>query len=326
MFFVRIAFWTSFKASINNVNRDKVTLFRQDKIQCVAKKKMCGDKERIIIELGPFDNYEIAQVEGVNLLRNLKFQMCKKRIGIDISGQFGILDNEFPLSFFRECQFTLDGLEYWSKKLLKENKITTETIKEDILGLTIHEVNNNLEEYYFIQHGYDLRENDSLELTYTKVVWDAKISTCLSVLNSSELVNDRRLRFLLKIMTIEILVTDEEKKESEYISSIDKLLVEIDKLSIESNMKNKLKSDVGYLKNKSISQKCREVVNKFCSNTKYGDMDGDKLLRKCYSIRSSFVHAGTMCLDDIDNYSKMLHKLVVDILIGYQSEIKNKQS
>lgn len=323
MFFARIAFWSGFKSSINNVNGDKVTLFIQDKIQCVARKKICGDKERIIIELGPFDDYEIAKVEGINLLRNLKFEMCKKRIGINISGQFGILDNEFSLNLFRECEFTQDGLERLREELLSKNKITTETVKEDILGLTIHKVNKNLEEYYFVPHECLVREENSLNLNYRNVVWDDKISTSLSVLNSSELVNDRRLRFLLKIMTIEILVTGEEKKESGYITSIDKLLIEIDKLSIESNMKNKLKSDVGSLKNKSISQKCREIVNKFCSNKKYGDMDGDKLLRKCYSIRSSFVHAGTMSFDDIDSYSKNLHKMVVDVLIGYQSEIKN---
>ena len=249
MFFARISFWIGFKSSINNIKEDKVTSFVRDRVKCVAKKKMYGDKERIIIELGPFDNYEIAQVEGVNLLRNLKFEMCKKRIGIDISGQFGILDNEFSLSFFKECQFTQDGLKYCRQKLFRENKITTEKIKEDILGLTVHEVDNNLEEYYFIPHEYV-----SLELSYDKVIWNDKISTCLSVLNSSELVNDRRLRFLLKIMTIEIIVTEKEKKEFEYIKSIDNLLAEIDKMNIESNLKNKLRSDVGFLKNKSISQ------------------------------------------------------------------------
>ena len=47
-------------------------------------------------------------------------------------------------------------------------------------------------------------------------------------MNTSILINDVRIKFLLKIMAIEVLVSEKEKENEEYVNAIESIMRTID--------------------------------------------------------------------------------------------------
>ena len=71
-------------------------------------------------------------------------------------------------------------------------------------------------------------------------------------MNTSILINDVRIKFLLKIMAIEVLVSEKEKENEEYVNAIESIMRTID---ISTEYGKKLKNDIGRLKNKEHREK-----------------------------------------------------------------------
>ena len=75
--------------------------------------------------------------------------------------------------------------------------------------------------------------------------WSEKLDVALSFLNTSILINDVRIKFLLKIMAIEVLVSEKEKENEEYVNAIESIMRTID---ISTEYGKKLKNNIGRLK------------------------------------------------------------------------------
>ncbi len=79
-----------------------------------------------------------------------------------------------------------------------------------------------------------------------------------------------------------------------------------------------LKISIGSKKNKSIGEKCRELVLSANLNKKYNGYGAVEFFDKCYGIRSKFVHTGGYELEVVEAFGHHLHEFVVDILAEYE--------
>ena len=319
MFYNRIVFFSDENLHFTNLSQNPIELFQDGSRKCTCIMKKQGKFEKVIIEYGGFETAEEANEEGVNLLRNIKVDMCKQQNKINISGFLGMLDSTFPT--INIGGLTEFGLSDIRKDLLIRGIITEDIrVLKDILGLAIYEVKTDLSEIHFVGEEYSFKENTDFKIQHKKYqYWCDKLDASLSLLNSSNLVNDIRLNFLLKIMSLESLVSEKEIKDDTYIKTLDNILTNIDAMEIDTTLRNMLKNDIGLLKQKSIGQKCKSLISKCCHGKKYNNLDPLKFFNNCYKIRSSFVHAGNINLDDINDNILPLRDLVIDI-IEYISE------
>ncbi len=322
MFFARILFFCDKKLSFENLSEDPIVIFQNNEIKCVAKKKIQGEKTKIIVEYGGFQEKEKAQEEGIKLLRNIKLQMCKNNNPINISGIMGMLDcTEFAVM---PAKFTDEGIAYIKQELIKMGKISDSIIvMEDVLGLKIYEVESSMDEIHFVAQDVEIKYKTDFMLDRTSFkYWDEKIDVALSFLSTSILINDVRLKFLLKIMAIETLVSSKETEDSEYINAVENIM---SKINTSNEIGSRLKNDIGRLKIKSIGKKCKSLISKKCGNRKYADLDAVSFFDKCYRLRSGFVHSGEISVEELVAYDEALKKLIVDIIeTETGSESKNQ--
>ena len=92
----------------------------------------------------------------------------------------------------------------------------------------------------------------------------------------------------------------------------------------DDNILNRVKSDIGILKRKSIGQKCEYLISQNCKNKMYGGQSAIQFFKKCYSIRSNFVHSEKMDISEITKNDSPLKDLIIDVLLGYQSNLYKK--
>ena len=217
MFYDRIVFFSDEYLHFTNLSQNPIELFQDGSHKCTCIMKKQGKCEKVIIEYGGFETAEEANEKGINLLRNIKVDMCKQQNKINISGYLGMLDSTFPT--VNIGGLTESGLSYIREDLLKRGIITENTrVLKDILGLAIYEVKTNLNEIHFVGEELSIKQNTEFKIQHKKYqYWCDKLDISLSLLNTSNLVNDIRLNFLLKIMSLESLVSEKESKDNTLI-------------------------------------------------------------------------------------------------------------
>lgn len=254
MFFVRILFFCDRKLIFENLSEEPIELFQNEAARCIVKKKRQGEKTKVILEYGGFQEEEKAREEGIKLLRNVKLQMCKYNNPINISGINGMLDcKEHSVM---PARFTEYGLSFIKQKLIESGMISSDKIvMEDVLGLEIYNVKSSMDEIHFVAQDFEITYKTDFTLNRMDYrFWSEKLDVALSFLNTSILINDVRIKFLLKIMAIEVLVSEKEKENEEYVNAIESIMRTID---ISTEYGKKLKNDIGRLKIKSIGKKCK---------------------------------------------------------------------
>ena len=325
LYYVRIVFFCKENLVFNNITTEQpIILFENNTHRCMAKLKRQGNKDKVIIEYGAFDFKELAENEGINLLRNIKLVMCKESNPINISGIMGMLDCTVPRVM--PARFTEDGLEYIKQQLVASGRITKDVkVLEDVLGMSIYKVNTSMNEIHFVAQDAEIKYNTDLKLEWKNFKsWSEELDIVTSLLNTSILINDVRMRFLLKIMAIEVLVSEKEYKNNDYILFINNFIENFQFENIPNDLESSLKNDIGNLKLKSIGQKCNALVAKYCKDNLYDGIEAVKLFKECYKIRSKFVHAGEIDLQKLELYDHCLKKLVIDV-IEKMSGIERKE-
>lgn len=311
MFYVRLLFFSERKLTFENLSEEPIVLFESETAKCIAKKKRQGEKTKVILEYGGFEEEEKAREEGINLLRNVKLQMCKHNNPINISGINGMLDCKAYAVM--PAQFTEYGLAFIRQELIKLGIISADkVVMEDVLGLAIYEVKSSMDEIHFVTQEADITYKTDFTLNRMDYqFWSEKLDVVLSFLNTSILINDVRIKFLLKIMAIEVLVSEKETENEDYVNAIKSIMGEID---TSNQLGVKLKNDIGRLKIKSISKKCKNLIEQYCSKKIYAGLDALSFFDKCYKLRSGLVHSGEINVEEIGKYDEALKNLVVDII------------
>lgn len=308
MYNARIVFYyDNSKLELKNLNKEYQELFQQGVYHCKAKAEQSGRKTSVTIIFGEFETEDEAASEGENLLRHIKLEMCKQHNPIEISSKDGMLDT-------KESCISTGGLTEYAKNMIKENmgeELDNIEILNEKLGLSIIKADKN---NVFFSSSVEGKIIKSFKLDYCKYKnWNEELDIVLSLLSSSLQINDVRIEFLLKIMAIESLVSSKQKKGEDYVNAIDYVIQNL-KLDVDDDLAKQIKSDIGSLKNKSISKKCKDLVSKYCGDEVYADLEATKFFDKCYRMRSGLVHSGELASENFNKYNAALTDMVINII------------
>lgn len=292
-YYARITFYLDNDYSFSNLSNGPIQLFKDGEALCIAYENRLL-RRRVVIEYGPFPTGEEAERRGTNLVRCIKLDMIRREFPIGISDGSGGLDSPRITPVW-------GGVSRWVKLCAEyglegEHKI----IENDCVGLGVYEVKDNLSEIQFVNaegHG-ELSTKFALDNKVFKQ-WNKYMDTSLSLLVSSVSINDMRVKFLLRMMAIEALVAERQNKGPEHILAIEQLTAKIDEMEISVEHKDYLKARLGEMKNKSVSQKARELLRVHLSDKLYSGQTAEQLFVQCYKVRSSFVHSGDLLDSDI---------------------------
>ena len=95
-----------------------------------------------------------------------------------------------------------DGLSFIKQKLIESGMISADKIvMEDVLGLEIYNVKSSMDEIHFVAQDFEITYKTDFTLNRMDYrFWSEKLDVALSFLNTSILINDVRIKFLLKIL------------------------------------------------------------------------------------------------------------------------------
>lgn len=314
MFYVRISFYLNKANSFQNLSDKPVELFSLGDAKCTAKIDNRNNRGAVILECGGFSDHEKAHIVGTNLIRCIKLTMINKEVPITISGGPGLLDD--TAQTYTPGMLTEHGKQFLRQGGLFGIKIPNDIkIEDDYIGMRVFEVNESMREIRFFAQEIEAHINQNFALNYSEFSkWNNQMDVALSLLNASISVNDDRVKFLLRLMSIEALVSDSQLREPEYQTAIDLLSSKIDEIDITKVYKERLKSQLGMFREKSISQKVTELLNHYLQGNTYIELPPKQFFSDCYKYRSSFVHSGS--LGDIDLFAtnQALKQMCLDLL------------
>lgn len=331
MYYVRIVFLVTQGTELD-ITEDQC-LLQTDSAAYTIKIDRRFNKEKVIISSSGFNTEEEAFREGKKLVYNIKKTFVKKGIPINISGGLGVLDTtQTSIYVGGATEFGLENIHLLLPGL--ENK----TVRNEVLGMEVYQLDEDISEVTFLIQEVDikrtvafpglrlddLKENDKLEIAY-------------SLLNSSNAINDLRTNFILKISSIEALVSEVDYRDENYCNAVK----QINKLITKNNIKldlsdmdlekvvNGLKSSIGALKKKTIGEKCKALIENCNIQKQYQGKDVVSFFNECYNMRSDFVHTGTFKnkedeaqkIRELEMYLFDLNSLVLDILESYEKSL-----
>lgn len=265
MYYVRIVFFVT-----NNYDLDideEFNLFRTESIICKVTIDRRFEDVKVIISYGGFKNEEIAVQEGEKLFYSVKNGFIKKGIPINISGGLRVLDTT-QKSFHTGglIQYGIENIEVLFPQLANK------TVKNEILGLGIYQLNEDISEVKFISQNAKLTKKVKFpDIEIEEYKGNNKLNIAYSLLNSSNVINDLRVSFLLKVSAIESLVPEDSYKEKIYCDIINQInkTIKLEKIKVDFDIPDdelqkiiqKLKGSIGTLKKKSIGEKCKDLIS-----------------------------------------------------------------
>jgi hypothetical protein len=327
MFYVRVVFFIIGKKYEFDI-QDEFILFESESAVCRGKIDRSTEDIKVILSYGGFEDRVTAEKEGNKLFYSVKKLLIKKGIPINISGGLGVLDTT-------QMSFNTGGLtEYGLKNIgLLFPQLANETVRNETLGMEIYQLDKDISEVKFLYQSV----TPKLTLQFPEVKIDdykenQKLNTAYSLLNSSNVINDLRASFLLKVSVIESLVPADSYKDETYcylLKQINKSItmenikIEIDIPEIEKQkILQSIKSSLGSLKKKTISEKCKELIGSCNFEKDYNGKNAIRFFDECYKIRSEFVHTGTyrddvsetQKISELETYKTELNNLIIDVL------------
>ena len=313
MFFARIVFHLDEHHKFKNLSDSRTNIFSQGNAMCTARIDTRGNRNDAILEYGGFPTYDDANEAGMQLLRNIKVQMIEHEIPISISGGLGVLDSTNSVS----CPGVITD---YGKELIRAGffgkKIPDNiAIEDEYIGLRVFEVKESMDEVRFVAQEIEATYTTDFLINYhTFSHWDCKMDAALSLLTASVSINDIRIKFLLRLMSIEALVPNSQPQEAEFVAAVDSLLLKVDKLDLCQEQKDALKSKLGGIKEKNIAQKARGLLQTYLSEKEYNGHSVSNFFNQCYKMRSSFVHSGSLGKGDVDLMCRELKRMCIDLL------------
>ncbi|PLR82553.1 hypothetical protein [Bacillus sp. V33-4] len=330
MYYVRIVFLINEGYDFDT--EDEFILFESGSVVCRVKIDRRFEKLKVIMSYGGFEDREIAEIEGNKLFYSVKKSFIKKGIPINISGGLGVLDTT-QISFA-----TGEITEYGLKNIeMIFPQSANKTVKNELLGMGIYQLDEDISEVKFLSQSVKAQLTTQFpEIEVAEYIEDEKINIAYSLLNSSNAINDLRASFLLKVSSIESLVSEDSYKDDSYcyfIKQINKSIT-MENINIDIDIPEKekqkiiqsIKSSIGLLKKKTIGEKCRELIKGCNFKKNYNGKNAITFFDECYKIRSEFVHTGTyktgvseiQKIRELETYKMELNRLIIDVLDYYE--------
>lgn len=313
-----------------DINIDKEILIHDiDKLKCSIDIYR-NENVVVIIKYGVFELQEIAENEGEKLLNHFKKLFAKKGIPIKADNINNRKDNGLLTSLGKENL----------KEIFKT--INSKTVIGEYYGIGVFPVENSIydldHKYTFTSFSAQLRCKKKNFLNYGLVEFNQKLKLAYDFLNLSLIISDDNvLSFVLKVFCIETIIPKYVPKDNDYREILKKFkriyitktnLLKLVDSSNQKNFNNIIKdmfnditSKFGDLKNKSIKTNAEDLFSK-CNLSEINDYKTPfDFWKEYYSVRSGYVHSGNSNIEFAKKNIKVLHKLVCEVLEGYEKHI-----
>lgn len=274
--------------SFLDVTEQKRELFRDGNMICTVHSDTRLNNQRFILECGPFNCKETAVEYGRNLVRQLKIYMAEHEIPINLTGVIGGADPN-------TIAFYYGGIESWDSLPANQERETPlrPAYENGCLGLSVYSVENSLDELRLIDSEASLSTSKSFAFRNVPFLfWDESMDLSLSLITSSMGLSDNRMALLLRIMAVEVLVSNAEPRRQEELDVINKTIDALDNINLSKQEKSFVKDLLSSKKRKSVQQKVKTLLAKYLPDGVYGGKAAPDFFECCYSARSAFTHNG----------------------------------
>jgi len=123
-------------------------------------------------------------------------------------------------------------------------------------------------------------------------------------------------RLLFLVMAVEVQI-DLQPRSLEAINFVESFISEVkDSEVLEYPEKDSLVGTLKFLRNESIRQGARRLIDNKLTNKEYGGLKASKFFLRCYDLRSSVVHGGQPypSESEVDHAAAVLETLVANLL------------
>ena len=151
-------------------------LFQTDSTVCKVKIDRSLENVKVIFSFGGFSTEEAAIREGENLFFNVKKEFIKQGIPINISGGLRVLDT--TQTSFNTGGLTQYGLE--NIHLIFPQLVNT-TVKNEILGMGIYQLDEDISEVKFIGQSTAWRYTVNARKSWCSTSTLRKIGKCTTL-------------------------------------------------------------------------------------------------------------------------------------------------
>jgi len=293
------------------IDTDDISInLRSDAGSCAVtsyNEKKINESSKLIVGGTGFNSVHEAYSKGQTIMNILRLYSVVQRTGVNLGNNMvngGISD------YFKDTIYKETGI-------VALNEINGLMACEDAEHIKVASVSlgNDIILYKSLD-GF----KKIIESNYDKTLdFSDKLVNAIDFYNLAMFITTPRLKFLLFVIAIEALIEKKRRTsvEIEHVAALIKLTKDNLALSIpeRSSMLGSLKD----LKNQSISQSGRELVENILGEKIYSSKPASQFLTQCYSLRSSLVHNGTW--DEKNNaLAYELERMVVDLLIAKVKE------
>ncbi len=234
--------------------------------------------------------------------------------------QLGVLDKpNMQISYFdlSNWEHIIESLPERYRKGACEHA----RIENECAGIGIYEVKKDLDEISFFEGKAQFSVKTTLGMQYQSLsYWDETMDVCLALLNASMETCDLRTQFLLRIMSLEALFSDEQLRDEPYQNALESIRKALISVVDNKSIREQLQSQLGNLKRKSVREKANECFSEYLVGKTYAGKSPIAFFNQCYSARSQLVHSGTSSLMLFD-LSKEIKNLLLDLLYSKANSI-----
>lgn len=214
-----------------------------------------------------------------------------------------------------------EGHGYSVENFLKNEEwfYNTKKYSSNFLGLSIYEAENikDLENYEdFSIKMWSIQDSEIDIFKYLQnidyeCIYNEKNQKIFHLFNLVE-EGSAEIKILLLCQILETLAIN-KKRDKKIIDLLNDFKNQINLLSIDADEKKSICSGIENLKNISNKSKIDNLIKKYCKK-KYSNFNIEKLIKDCYSLRSTIIHGGEIAnQNEVFSNAYYLKILVLDI-------------
>lgn len=289
VFYVRLVAIMGEDFSFTNVTAEAQELFCDGSAVCRVHLDKRMLHPRIIFEYGPFGTRTEAEERGRSLTRRFKLYMAEHNYPISLTGRLGGGDSG-KLHVHYDDISSWDGLPANCERPVPARPAYV----NGGVGLSIYGVERELSELSFLEGDLNIQTAQRLTLGPGELArWDERTELSLALLTSSVALTDLRAAFILRMQSIEVLVSDFQPRDQAELDAIDAVLASLDVLELEPGARAFMEQTLKERRARSIQQKVKALLGEYLPGECFGGKSAAGFFSDCYAARSKFIHNGS---------------------------------
>lgn len=288
VFYVRLVAIMDEDFSFTDVTAEARELFCDGDAVCRVHLDNRMLHQRIVFEYGPFDTRTEAEERGRSLTRRFKLYMAEHNYPISLTGRLGGGDSG-------RLHVHYDDISSWD--CLPVNRERPLPVRPAYVnggvGLSVYGVERELSELRFLEGDFNIQTAQGLTLGPGELKrWDERMELSLALLTSSVALTDIRASFILRMQSIEVLVSDFQPRDQSELDAIDTVLGALGGLELEPGARAFIEQTLKERRARSVQQKVKALLGEYLPGECFGGKSAASFFSDCYAARSSFIHSG----------------------------------